>query len=186
VAISVGEGSEDAGTAEGEEGVKEGVMVKFEPLEEGTIVGKVSIPLRVGTFGDCEEGGSLRSHVMTCEYSLRGSGQISKPFGIWEGKEEQRREWRAALVRWWSRDRLSATWLSFPANHFGNRTEDWSRRSCAVALATISWRECESDVLSSKLDLWSQPAAVVLSVPVRMTDCGGRPGLVEASKASWM
>ena len=67
MAVSIGEGAKDTGAAERQDGVEEWVMVKLKPFEEGAVVGEVSIPLRVGTFGDCKEGGSLCSHVMICE-----------------------------------------------------------------------------------------------------------------------
>jgi hypothetical protein len=54
-------------------------MIKLEPSEEGGIVPEVPIRLQVGTFGDCEEGGSLRSHVMICEQNLRGGRCMAKP-----------------------------------------------------------------------------------------------------------
>jgi hypothetical protein len=63
-------------------------MVKLEPFEERGVVPEVPIPLRVGTFGDCEEGDSLRSHVMICKQSLRSSGYMTNPGGICSGNEE--------------------------------------------------------------------------------------------------
>jgi hypothetical protein len=83
--IRVGEGSDDAGVAEGVEGVEEGVMFELNQFEEGGVVAEVPISLRVGTFGDCEEGGSLRSHVVICKESLYGSRNITKSRGICSG-----------------------------------------------------------------------------------------------------
>jgi hypothetical protein len=159
-------------------------VVELDPFEEGGVVLEVPILLRVGTFGDCKEGGSLRNHVVICKESLRGSGKIAKSRGICLGKEEWRRGRSVELVMWWSRERLSATWFSLPGNHFEKRTEEWSSRSLAVAQATQRRSGREPGWLSSKLEWWSQPAAVVLSVPVRMTELGGRPVII-TSKASW-
>jgi hypothetical protein len=67
--VSIGKGTKVMGVAETEQegSVNEWVMVKLESLDEGTVVGEVLIPLQVGTFGDCEEGGSLCSHIMICK-----------------------------------------------------------------------------------------------------------------------
>jgi hypothetical protein len=100
-------------------------VVELDPFEEGGVVVEVPISLRVGTFGDCEEGGSLRSRVVICKESLRGSGKIAKSRGICSWKEEWRRGRSVELVMWWSRERLSATWFSLPGNHFEKRTEEW-------------------------------------------------------------
>jgi hypothetical protein len=54
-----------------------------------------------------------------------------------------------------------------------------------VAQATQRCSGAESGWLPSKLEWCSQSVAVVLSVPVRMTELGGRPVIV-TSKASWM
>ena len=48
-------------------------MVELDPFKEHRVVAEVPSALRVGAFGDCEEGGSMRSHVVICEESLRGS-----------------------------------------------------------------------------------------------------------------
>ncbi len=47
-----------------EEGSEEGVVGELDPFEEGAVVTEVPAALLVGTLGDCEEGGSLCSHVV--------------------------------------------------------------------------------------------------------------------------
>jgi hypothetical protein len=73
-------------------------VVELDLLEECGLVAEVPISLRVGTFGDCEEGCRLRIHVLICEESLRGRGQMTKSRGIWSRKEEWRRGRSSAVV----------------------------------------------------------------------------------------
>ncbi len=47
-----------------EEGSEEGVVGELDPFEEFAVVAEVPAALLVGALGDCEEGGSLSSHVV--------------------------------------------------------------------------------------------------------------------------
>jgi hypothetical protein len=44
-------------------------VVRLDPLEERGVVAELPILLRVGTFGDCKEGGSLHSIQLLIQHA---------------------------------------------------------------------------------------------------------------------